>query len=128
MNIEICWQYYYWFKRSLAHWTDDNPFPVEIDFGMKDMLSSLRPKLKPHSNLQEAADALENLEKELMSKLSQVVTGLLLTQQSKLQVDDRSDSQYHFPKCISLGGDSSSDSNSKSGSTGSVGYSESEMN
>jgi len=69
-------QYYYWYKRSLPNWNDDNPFPVEIDFGMKDMLLSLRPKLNPHPNLQEAADALENLEKELMSKLNQAMPDL----------------------------------------------------
>ena len=40
---------------------------------MKDMFSSMRPKLKPHKTLQEAADAVENLEKELMNKLSQAV-------------------------------------------------------
>jgi len=43
---------------------------------MKDMLLSLRPKLNPHPNLQEAADALENLEKELMSKLNQAMPDL----------------------------------------------------
>jgi len=69
-------QYYYWYKRSLPNWNDDNPFPVEIDFGMKDMLLLLRPKLNPHPNLQEAADALENLEKELMSKLNQAMPDL----------------------------------------------------
>lgn len=54
-------------------WNEDNPFPVEIDFGMKDVLLSLRPKLKPYKSLQEAADAVENLEKELMNKLTQAV-------------------------------------------------------
>ncbi|KAK4008595.1 hypothetical protein OUZ56_013729 [Daphnia magna] len=63
-------QYYHLFKRSLPIWTEDNPFPVAIDFGIKDMLQSLRPKLKPYKTLQEAADAVENLEKELMNKLS----------------------------------------------------------
>ena len=50
---------------------------MAIDFGMKDMLSSMRPKLKPYKDLQEAADAVENLEKELMNKLSQAVTNPL---------------------------------------------------
>jgi hypothetical protein len=58
----------------LPIWTDDNPFPVAIDFGIKDMLLTLRPKLKAYKTLQEAADAVENLEKELMNKLSQAVT------------------------------------------------------
>jgi len=57
----------------LPIWTDDNPFPVAIDFGIKDMLLTLRPKLKAYKTLQEAADAVENLEKELMNKLSQAV-------------------------------------------------------
>ncbi len=61
------------FKRSLPIWTDDNPFPVAIDFGIKDMLLTLRPKLKAYKTLQEAADAVENMEKELMNKLSQTV-------------------------------------------------------
>nr|CAG4650736.1 EOG090X0143 [Simocephalus serrulatus]SVE94074.1 EOG090X0143 [Simocephalus serrulatus] len=69
-------QYYYWFKRSLPIWTDDNPFPVAIDFGMRDMFSSMRPKLKPYKNLQEAAEAVETLEKELMNKLSQAMPEL----------------------------------------------------
>nr|CAG4643014.1 EOG090X0143 [Ilyocryptus agilis] len=69
-------QYYYLFKRSLPVWTDDNPFPVAIDFGMKDTLLSLRPKVKPFKTLQEAADAVENLEKELMNKLSQAMPQL----------------------------------------------------
>lgn len=38
------------------------------------MLLTLRPKLKAYKTLQEAADAVENLEKELMNKLSQAVT------------------------------------------------------
>ena len=46
---------------------------MAIEFGMKDMLITLRPKLKPHKNIQEAAEAVENLEKELMNKLAQVV-------------------------------------------------------
>ena len=54
-------------------WTDDNPFPVAIDFVIKDMLLTLRPKLNAYKTLQEAADAVENLEKELMNKLSQAV-------------------------------------------------------
>ncbi len=66
-------QYYYWFKRSLPVWTDDNPFPIEIDFGIKDTLTSLRPKLKPHKSLQEASDAVEKLEKDIVAKLSQTV-------------------------------------------------------
>lgn len=37
------------------------------------MLLTLRPKLKAYKTLQEAADAVENLEKELMNKLSQAV-------------------------------------------------------
>ncbi|XP_057375556.1 regulator of nonsense transcripts 2-like [Daphnia carinata] len=69
-------QYYHLFKRSLPIWTEDNPFPVAIDFGIKDMLLSLRPKLKPYKTLQEAADAVENLEKELMNKLSQAMPEL----------------------------------------------------
>nr|SVE85329.1 EOG090X0143 [Daphnia pulicaria] len=69
-------QYYYLFKRSLPIWTDDNPFPVAIDFGIKDMLLTLRPKLKAYKTLQEAADAVENLEKELMNKLSQAMPEL----------------------------------------------------
>lgn len=65
------------FKRSLPIWTDDNPFPVEIDFGIRDTFLTLRPKLKPYKTLQEAADAVENLEKELMKKLSQAVRSLI---------------------------------------------------
>ena len=73
-NLKIkLFQYYYLFKRSLPIWTEDNPFPVAVDFGMKDTLSTLRPKLKPYKSFQEAADAVENLEKELMKKLSQAV-------------------------------------------------------
>lgn len=67
-------QYYYLFKRSLPIWTDDNPFPVAIDFGMKDMFISLRPKLKPFNTFQEAADSIEKLEQELMNKLSKAVS------------------------------------------------------
>ena len=62
------------FKRSLPIWTDENPFPVAIDFGMKEMFISLRPKLKPFNNFQEAADSIEKLEKELMNKLSKAVS------------------------------------------------------
>nr|CAG4635937.1 EOG090X0143 [Eubosmina coregoni]SVE69635.1 EOG090X0143 [Eubosmina coregoni] len=69
-------QYYYLFKRSLPVWTDDYPFPVAIDFGMRDMFATLRPKMKPFKTLQEAADAVENLEKELMNKLSQAMPEL----------------------------------------------------
>ncbi len=66
-------QYYYLYKKSLSVWTEDNPFPVEIEFGMKDVLSTLRPKLKPYKTLQEAAEAVEKLENELIHKLEQAV-------------------------------------------------------
>lgn len=42
------------------------------------MLQSLRPKLKPYKTLQEAADAVENLEKELMNKLSLAVINIVV--------------------------------------------------
>jgi len=69
-------QYYYLYKKSLSVWTEDNPFPVEIEFGMKDVLSTLRPKLKPYKTLQEAAEAVEKLENELIHKLEQAMPKL----------------------------------------------------
>ena len=46
--------------------------------GMKDMLITLRPKLKPHKNIQEAAEAVENLEKELLLVVIVSIIGFVL--------------------------------------------------
>lgn len=66
-------QRYYWFKKSNPYWNDDNPFPIHTDYMVKDTLQVLRAKLKLAENYEEASKNVEELEKELMSRLAEIL-------------------------------------------------------
>nr|CAG4640628.1 EOG090X0143 [Eulimnadia texana] len=71
-------QHYYWFKKTLTVWNEENPFPVEMDFDLEDTLRNLRPKLKHCKSYEEAGKAVENLENEMLQKLNQAAPQLNL--------------------------------------------------
>lgn len=66
-------QSFYLFTRALPFWTDDDPFPVAIDSDVKDVLFSLRPKLKPFNTIQEVEDSMDKLV-NVMNNLSKTVS------------------------------------------------------
>nr|CAG4651588.1 EOG090X0143 [Triops cancriformis] len=69
-------QQYYWYKKSLDIWTEENRFPVDIDYAIRDTLTNLRPKTKMFNSYDEAQKAVADLEKELLAKLANVMPGL----------------------------------------------------
>nr|CAG4643719.1 EOG090X0143 [Lepidurus arcticus] len=69
-------QQYYWYKKSLDVWTEDNRFPVDLDYAVRDTLTNLRPKTKMLNSYEEAQNTVADLEKELLAKLANVMPGL----------------------------------------------------
>lgn len=68
---------YFWFKKSHPVWTPvDNPFPVTIEFLMRDTLHSLRPKFKMASNFEEASRAVDKMIEDLKPKIVELYPGL----------------------------------------------------
>ena len=51
-------------KKADAIWHDGHPFPRDVDYMVADTLESLRPKLTIFTNLEEAVQNLEKLNKE----------------------------------------------------------------
>ncbi|KAK1906441.1 Regulator of nonsense transcripts 2 [Dissostichus eleginoides] len=50
----IYFQRYIWWKKSTEVWTNDHPFPIDIDYMISDTLELLRPKMRLSSSLEEA--------------------------------------------------------------------------
>uniref|UniRef100_T1IJL6 Regulator of nonsense transcripts 2 n=1 Tax=Strigamia maritima TaxID=126957 RepID=T1IJL6_STRMM len=69
-------QRYYWVKKSHEVWTDENTFPVTVDYMIKDTMAIMRPKLKMANNLEEAQKTVEELEKEIVAKLMEIMPSL----------------------------------------------------
>jgi len=81
-------QRYIWFKKSLPYWnvplpatadvdhhesgTNTSKFPVEVDYLVQDTLEPLRPKLHFVSSLEEAANSVAEVEKEVFAKLGEI--------------------------------------------------------
>lgn len=63
-------QRYFWFKYEDKCWTPENPFPVGIHYLFKDTLTSLRPKLHLFSSLEEANQAVRQMQMEFAPMLS----------------------------------------------------------
>ena len=63
-------QKYYWFKRKNPIFTDDHPFPREVEYVFLDTIELLRPKLRIATSWDEAIEAADELDKEFTSKLS----------------------------------------------------------
>ena len=63
-------QRYYWFKRMHPVWTATKPFPVEMEYCYRDILETLRPKLKPCQSFEDASEKVDQLEKEFRENLN----------------------------------------------------------
>ncbi|PNF37933.1 hypothetical protein B7P43_G03899 [Cryptotermes secundus] len=69
-------QRYFWLKYEDKYWTPENPFPVGIHYLFKDTLTSLRPKLCLFSSLEEANQAVHQMQLEFAPMLSDRMPGL----------------------------------------------------
>jgi len=69
----VYFQRYYWFKRSLSVWSDECPFPIEVEYLMKDTVEALRPKLILHDNYEQASESADKLDSDFREKLSKVL-------------------------------------------------------
>jgi hypothetical protein len=69
-------QRYFWLKYEDKHWTPENPFPVGIHYLFKDTLTSLRPKLRLFASLEEANQAVHQMQLEFAPMLSDHMPGL----------------------------------------------------
>uniref|UniRef100_A0A4D5RVN6 Putative nonsense-mediated mrna decay 2 protein n=1 Tax=Ixodes scapularis TaxID=6945 RepID=A0A4D5RVN6_IXOSC len=65
----VFFQRYYWQKKSSETYGEENPFPVTVDFLIKDVLTPLRPKMRICESLEESTTVVENLMSELKPKL-----------------------------------------------------------
>ncbi|KAK5896215.1 hypothetical protein CgunFtcFv8_009838 [Champsocephalus gunnari] len=65
----IYFQRYIWWKKSTEVWTNDHPFPIDIDYMISDTLELLRPKMRLSSSLEEATKHVSDLEREVLFKL-----------------------------------------------------------
>ena len=65
----VYFQHYYQYKK--ATWNVSDTFPVEYDQMIHECLSSLRPSLKIHDNIDDAAKAVHDLNQQLMNKAMQ---------------------------------------------------------
>lgn len=66
-------QRYYWYKRKLPVWTPECPFPMEVDYVVRDTIETLRPKLKMFTSYEEAVTATEEMGKELRAKIADML-------------------------------------------------------
>ena len=68
-------QRYYWLKRAHPMWAKDGeeskPFPVSILHVVSETLPALRPKMKLCDSLDEALEAVEKIEKEVLASLKE---------------------------------------------------------
>ena len=61
----VYFQRYFWFKRkSEVFNVETRPFPMDIEYLLKDTLESLRPKTKLAESYEEACQAAEELDNE----------------------------------------------------------------
>ncbi|KAJ8381550.1 hypothetical protein SKAU_G00023280 [Synaphobranchus kaupii] len=65
----IYFQRYIWWKKSVDIWTQEHPFPIDIDYMISDTLELLRPKMRLCCSLDEATRQVSELEKEFLLKL-----------------------------------------------------------
>nr|CAG4645353.1 EOG090X0143 [Lynceus sp. MCZ IZ 141354] len=80
-------QYYYLNKKFSPAW-DEDIFPIEIDYQVTDVIKLLRPKLKLFTKLQDVCSAVEEMEKEILSKISGVVDVNPTAQLNAIEEDD----------------------------------------
>ncbi|XP_042191216.1 regulator of nonsense transcripts 2 isoform X2 [Callorhinchus milii] len=71
----VYFQRYIWWKKTLAVWTKDHPFPIDVDYMISDILELLRPKMKFCSSTEDALKQVQELEREFLIKLGLVIDG-----------------------------------------------------
>jgi len=69
----IYFQSYIWRKKESGFWSDAYPFPRDVDYMIADTIESLRPKLNVYGTAEEAKKAVDELEKELQDKISNIL-------------------------------------------------------
>ena len=91
LDYFLCYfQRYIWLKKSHPYWRDPSKdtssadandeysvklrFPVEVDYLVQDTIEPLRPKLQLATSLEMACDYVAEVEKEVFTKLSKVVS------------------------------------------------------
>ena len=67
--INTVLQRYFWFKKNGVVWTPERPFPVDIEYLLRDTIENLRPKLHICENYEEALKEAEELDNEFKAKL-----------------------------------------------------------
>ncbi|XP_065347626.1 regulator of nonsense transcripts 2 [Cloeon dipterum] len=65
----VYFQNYYWMKRSHPMWTEDNPFPLGVEYMYRDTLGTLRPKMRLHKDVEAAKEDVKKLQEKLMAML-----------------------------------------------------------
>lgn len=129
----IYFQRYYWFKRQCNIWTEDRPFPIDVENLMQDTIEAIRPKSQVPQNYEEASKAAEDLENEYKQKLASVLPivdtdegnsseadeGGLMTIQETEEMDDLSNSLSNTEDDSETSGDDRSQS--QRSHTGSMG-------
>ena len=66
-------QHYIWQKKGSGYWNEkDCPFPSDVDYMIMDTFESLRPKTKLFTSLEEAQNAVAELNKEYEDKISKI--------------------------------------------------------
>lgn len=98
----VFFQHYYWQKKSTELYTggnggsgEESPFPVTVDFLVKDTLLPLRPKMRLYQGLEEATAAIEDLMAELRPKLAEFL--------STSELDGDENSGKHGKEQVNLG-------------------------
>ncbi|XP_071816904.1 regulator of nonsense transcripts 2-like isoform X3 [Apostichopus japonicus] len=70
----IYFQQYYFFKKSLPVFDPEaRPFPLDCDNAVMDTVECLRPKLKFYADIEEANQAVADLKRDCLQKLSEKV-------------------------------------------------------
>ncbi|XP_034487770.1 regulator of nonsense transcripts 2 [Drosophila innubila] len=69
----VFFQHYYWFKKSHPVFSKSENtsdlFPILVDHTYRDCLSGVRPKLKLYKNLEQAKEAIDQLQEQLYPQL-----------------------------------------------------------
>lgn len=64
-------QHYYWYKNADPYWTEENKFPIYVNYIYQECLTTLRPKLHMYTSWQQCKDALEDLRQTLYPDLGE---------------------------------------------------------
>ncbi|XP_076337894.1 UPF2 regulator of nonsense mediated mRNA decay isoform X2 [Tachypleus tridentatus] len=84
----VFFQRYYWHKKSSDIFSEEHPFPVTLEFLVKDTIQVLRPKFKLADSQEEAVQAVEDLLRELKPKLVEILPSLRNTTEEVDQTEE----------------------------------------